>query len=78
VALGAVCAMFTVLWFRALARVRVNVAERSMTASRVATTYCALTPIRAMWVLRRVVQLQGLVRRRRAAILKRRLVAMAA
>ena len=76
--LAAVCAMFAVLWFRALTRVRRNVCERSMVAQHVAQVLGSLGPNRVRHVTHRLVRFQASVRRQQAAVLRRRLQAMEA
>ncbi len=76
--LAAACVAFAILWFRALSRVRANVAERSAAVRCIAATYTGLSSGRADVVLKRLVVLQAAVRRRRAVVLRRRLLAMAA
>ncbi len=78
VVLALVCAMFGVLWHRAMARVRRNVMERSAAQRHVADVQSALPLDKAVVAVKGVVRLQALVRRRLATTLRSRLEAMEA
>jgi hypothetical protein len=71
-----ICIMFGVLWFRAVERVRSNVAERAPVSRRIASLLAVLPPDTKIMVMSRVVQLQASARRRLALRLRQRLLAI--
>ena len=76
--LGAICAMFGVLWLRAMARVRVHIGERASLSRHVTSVLKGLSPSARFWTVCQVVTLQAAVRRRLATILAQRMLAMKA
>ena len=74
--LAATCTLFGVLWLRAVGRVRRSIVRRSAMVQRLATATGCLPPSGLDRVVDTVVTLQAHVRRRQAAVLVARMVAM--